>query len=94
MESTSERYKKQIEAWINEKWVGEKKCPICQKNRWNIAEEITISNTYSKKKVVEVGASRLPVFSIICSNCGHVLFFNAVLSGLVSPEKGDVGGSK
>jgi hypothetical protein len=66
-------------AWIEEKW-GDQQCPYCQHVEWQVGTplEITASN----------GEVMSPAFPVMCGNCGHTTFVNAIKAGL-SPETGE-----
>ena len=69
-------------AWLNEQWKGNKLCPICSENSWSISEDLVEVRPYKGGALV-VGGSLFPFLVVTCRNCGHTLFFNAVIAGLV-----------
>ena len=62
-------------------------CPVCRKGNF------VVNDTIFELREFQGGGlyigdqySILPVISVVCNHCGHTLFFNAVLLGLVKPE--------
>lgn len=62
--------------------IGEKliRCPICGKNSFvldsNLLSPININDGN-----INIGTSLMPLVAITCTNCGHVMFFNAKALG-------------
>lgn len=72
--------------WLNSKWTGQKVCPICKNNNWHIPEELSEARAFFGGGFV-VGGPIAPLLCVTCSNCGHVLNFNALVMGLVGDDK-------
>jgi predicted nucleic-acid-binding Zn-ribbon protein len=68
--------------WINQKWVGDKQCPICRAQSWAV-EGVVELRPYHGGALVMGGSGTYPLAQVICANCGYTHFFNAVLSGVV-----------
>lgn len=81
-------------AWLAEKWTGGKNCPICQTENWTVTGAM-VMQSYG---VGDKGQSRdvFPVFHAVCTSCGFLRTFNAVIAGLTDPfvniESGEVSG--
>ena len=81
-------------AWLEEKWTGSKNCPICQRENWTITG-VMVMQSYG---VSERGQSSdvFPVFHAVCTTCGFLRTFSAVIAGLTDPfvnlESGEVSG--
>lgn len=73
-----------IASWLNKHWKGEKLCPICGNNNWNISQAVYELRTFHGGGLV-VGGPVYPVIGIVCMVCGHTLFFNAIKLGFVKP---------
>lgn len=69
-------------AWVDSKWLGEKDCPICARNQWTVPEELVELRPYHGGNLV-VGGGVYPAAQLVCGNCGHTLFFNALVAGLI-----------
>lgn len=64
--------------WIESKW-GEQSCPYCQHVAWQVGTPLEIT--------VAEGEVMSPAFPVMCGNCGHTTFVNAIKAGLLSePE--------
>ena len=72
--------------WLNQKWIGEKKCPICNFNNWAISEQILELREYSGGGL-KIGGPVYPLFSLTCQNCGHTLLFNSLVSKVLIQEE-------
>jgi hypothetical protein len=69
-------------------------CPVCQHDEWQVSDTIygiqefgLTSNKPLKKKVY-------PCVIITCPNCGNTLFLNAVILGVLNPQKPILEGEK
>jgi len=72
-------------AWLNEHAkVG--KCSMCGNLNWSVVPVIFNSTIYYPGGGLRVGGASVPLISIICSNCGHMEFFSAVVIGLLPRE--------
>lgn len=78
----SEKAKKKITDWLNERWLGLKQCPICRKNTWTIVDDL-VSPNISRDGGLVIGGTSYPQVMVICGNCAHTLYFNAVMIGVV-----------
>jgi hypothetical protein len=65
--------------WLREKW-GDRECPYCDHVEWEVGTPVELSTL--------AGDGVTPAFPVMCSNCGHTTFINAVRAGLV-PEPED-----
>ncbi len=71
--------------WLNEKWKGDKLCPVCKTNSWDLPEILGEVRQFQGGGLV-VGGPVFPVFPLTCKTCGHTLFFNALVMGIIQPE--------
>jgi hypothetical protein len=77
--------------WINKNWKGPKVCPICQNNKWNIAEKAVELREFLAGSINIGGGTIYPLVTMTCEVCGHTLLFNAVVAKvLVSPVVSDI----
>jgi hypothetical protein len=74
---------------INEKWVGDKLCPICRVSQWSSATTMQ-AYTYAQGQISGGGNHYAWVVSS-CLNCGYVLIFNAIHLGFTSIELNRIG---
>ena len=62
-------------------------CPICGKNEWGLNNVIAELREFQGGKLFVSGeTSVMPLVSITCKHCGHTLFINAILAGVVSAQ--------
>lgn len=67
--------------WIEDKW-GDQPCPYCQHTEWQVGTPLEIS--------LSEGDVMSPAFPVMCGNCGHTTFVNAIKADLVSePDEGE-----
>lgn len=72
--------------FLNEKW-GDRACPMCNKGPWEVQGKIFQLSEFSGGGLV-VGGPLIPVVPVSCSNCGHTVLVNALISGtLQRPAK-------
>ena len=67
---------------INAKWTN-KKCPMCNRNNWNISKNMVAPMALSDKGDIELGGQIMPLVALTCMNCGNVLFVNPLVIGAV-----------
>ena len=70
-----------IGRWFADKAEGKIKCPVCQTDRFvigdNFASPITLNG--ERNSLALFGRSVMyPHFMLMCTNCSHTLFINAV----------------
>ena len=61
-------------------------CPVCMNNQWSASDELLEMRPYRGGNLV-TGGSIYPFIVVTCSRCGHTLFFNAVLAGLLEEQE-------
>lgn len=69
-------------SWLNEKWDGEKLCPVCKKNHWHIPDQLVETRPFYGGNLF-VGGAIYPSLAITCLNCGNTVFFNAMVAQLL-----------
>ncbi len=80
----SDDEKDKVVSWLKEKWKGPVICPYSKDSEWIIGEYIVAPINYSKKGIF-VGGEDSPQVMVVCKNCGHTVFLNAVILGLFPP---------
>ncbi len=75
-----------VKEWLEENWAGPKRCPICKNSNWNISEIACELRPYSGNELIGSGPI-YPTVAITCLKCGHILLFNAIVTGVID-EKG------
>jgi hypothetical protein len=66
--------------WIETKW-GDQPCPYCQQTEWQVGTPAEIA--LAGDEVMS------PAFPVMCGNCGHTTFVNAIRAGLLSEPEGE-----
>ena len=70
---------------LNKNWKGQKICPICGNNNWNVSENIAEIREYNKGSFI-VSGSVYPTVIITCNICGYTLNFNAIKLGILKTD--------
>jgi predicted nucleic-acid-binding Zn-ribbon protein len=73
-------------AWLTTHWQGDWLCPICGQDDWLVHDEAVEVRAFGQGRLAAKG-SIFPLLTVLCSNCGHTLFFNALIAGLVEPPE-------
>ena len=71
-------------AFLQRKW-GVKPCPMCGQGPWTVQDKVFQLSEYNSGNLV-VGGPLIPVIPVSCSNCGHTVLVNAIISGAVQPD--------
>lgn len=79
-----EEKQKKVTTWLENKWPN-KVCDICNSQNWSVVDFISAPSRYEKGLVL--GGKIAPQITVVCNNCGNTKFFNAVVIGLIEPEK-------
>lgn len=75
--------REQARKWLEAKWqVFKQLCPICGEKRWTI-EDVYQLHRFTPGVGLQLGGPILPVFPVLCVNCGYTMFFNALISGVI-----------
>lgn len=64
--------------WLSQKW-GSRPCPYCGDFAWQVGTPLEIR--LADDELMS------PAFPVMCGNCGNTVLINAVVAGLVPPEK-------
>jgi predicted nucleic-acid-binding Zn-ribbon protein len=72
--------------WLNNKWDGPKICPVCKSNNWNVSERPVELREFHRGGLT-IGGPIYPLLAVTCQVCGNTILFNAIVAGLVVPEK-------
>jgi hypothetical protein len=68
--------------WLNKKWVGNKQCPICKNNDWQIGPKPVEVREFQGGSLI-VGGPVYPLINVTCNICGYTLLINAIIAGFV-----------
>ena len=86
--SLTPEQQKQIQDWLKENWKGASNCSVCLANSWNIAGHL-VTPTILVEGGMSIGGSYYPQVMSICSNCGHTVYFNAMVMGIIKAKDKD-----
>ena len=75
--------KLKLKNWVDRQWKGLKECPICRSPQWVIADHLVSPTIFSGGGNLVIGGTAYPLAMIISTPCGHTVFLNAVMAGLV-----------
>lgn len=74
------------EEWLKAHWKGDRACPICGNSSWSGNDRAMEIRSFDSGRLAAAGPV-IPLLTLTCATCGHTLFFNAILAGLVErPE--------
>jgi hypothetical protein len=83
----SEEQKQIIIREIQAKWTGQRTCPICGTDSWVLAPHLTTPQRLAGTTGgLQIGGTAYPTAMLVCSNCGFVHHFNAVVLHVVAGE--------
>lgn len=69
--------KKSTLDWINQHWPGSETCTICNDTQWVLFDDVWELRGFNNGSLV-VGGPVIPVITLMCNVCGHMIFFNAI----------------
>lgn len=82
IESDSNENQKKALKWLKEKWPEESQiCPVCAEKKFSLPKHVVMFKTFP------ISLKVYPNFLILCQNCGHTYFFNAVIAEIVEKDK-------
>jgi len=70
---------------LAKQWQG-KTCPMCGKGPWHVQNSAFELREFSGGDLL-VGGPVIPVVPIVCASCGNTVLVNAIIAGLVKPER-------
>lgn len=76
---------KHIAAWLQDK-CGQMRCTCCGNSQWQIAPSASLPINFDIRTTRFYYSQGMPQISVVCTNCGHILFFSPVVMGLKPDE--------
>lgn len=70
-------------SWLEGKTSQEMRCPVCSQRKFSVQEELTEMKPFQGGNLI-VGGPVYLYIAVACNNCAHTLFFNALLTGVIS----------
>lgn len=57
---------------------------MCQSGNWSVSSEVFELREFNGGNLVISGnSSIIPIIPITCSNCGNIIYINAILAGII-----------
>ncbi len=81
----SESEKKKAQDWLRERMPAALTCSVCNTQNWILADHVVAPPIFGRGLVL--GGTAYPHVMLICRQCGHTVFFNAVMMGLVEKRR-------
>lgn len=70
---------KAVLPFLSEKW-GNRSCPMCGVGPWQVQDKVFQLSEFRQGKLV-LGGPLIPLIPVTCTNCGHTVLVNAIISG-------------
>jgi len=77
--------KQLVNDWIEKNASLDLKCPVCGDSNWLVGDHLVQPLTLSARMNLMLSGPGYPQVMLISQKCGHTIFFNAVVIGLVKP---------
>jgi len=78
----SQAQKQQVINWLQTKKPTGFQCSVCGVAMWSVGDHI-VTAMVNEGGGLSVGGPSYPNAFLICNNCGHTVYFNAVMMGLM-----------
>jgi len=62
-------------------------CTVCRQTKWIMGDHLVTPIIFRQGGFFMGGGAAYPVIMLVCNHCGHTLYINAVMMGLVPPLK-------
>lgn len=82
---TEEELAKAVD-WLNKQWKPGK-CPFCGQETWEVLDHLLTPVRFTPGGGIALGGVTLPSLPIVCTTCGYTAFMNAIVMGILSPQK-------
>lgn len=73
--------------FLRQKWGENRKCPMCDKDVWEVSGKIFEIREFHGGNLVVGGSSIFPVLPVACTNCGNTVLLSAIMTGFVEKPK-------
>jgi len=77
--------RQKIISWLQEK-CGQMRCTCCGFSKWELVSVATLPIAFNVHTTRFFYAQGIPQVSVVCLNCGHMLFFSPGIMGLKPDE--------
>lgn len=84
--------KQKIVDWLKHR-NAPRACSVCGANDWNLAAHLVVPSTWMPDGGISLGGVSYPQAMLLCKNCSHTIYFNAVIMGVLEKKEGSGGTS-
>ena len=74
-------------AWLKRHAPDGFRCYVCGNKAWHLADHFVTPTASRPDAPLMLGGTVYPQFMLVCLTCGHTVYFNAVLSGIIQPPE-------
>ena len=82
----TEEEQSRAQEWVREKSSGIPACTMCGQRQWALGDHSVHSPIYFGGGMF-LGGPTYPQFMLICQTCGHTVYYNAILSGVIKEKE-------
>lgn len=72
-------------AWLNERTEAAPTCWVCNTQNWTLADHVVSPPMFGKGLIL--GGVAYPHILLVCRQCAHTVFFNAMVMGVIDKEE-------
>ena len=83
---TNEELLQKLSNAINERTGSARPCPSCAHTAWSLQPRFSLIPAQLNANQVQLGGPNFPSAVVICSHCGHTVFFNLFALGFTKEE--------
>jgi hypothetical protein len=83
----NEEQSKKIAVWLLEKWGPARKCTQCEASDWTVSTYPALIQIEKNWGFSAVHRKAYPCVAVMCNNCGHMVFVNALRAGIVDASE-------
>lgn len=80
------KIEEKLKEFLDKKVPSMDPCPLCKENRWTVSDTIWEVQEFFQGGL-RLGSPKMPFISITCANCGNTYFLNAIVAGIVRPDR-------
>jgi len=77
----SDKQQNKIKQFLNERWHEPRSCTVCKETDLTFSDTLFSLAEFNPDNLFAV-TTEIPVVALVCSNCGNVTLFNAIVMGI------------
>lgn len=81
----TEKDKEKVLAWVSSK-CGQMRCVCCGEGKWSLFDSSSLAIGFDVHTTRFHYHQGIPLVSIVCTNCAHVVFFSSSVMGFKPDE--------